>query len=133
MSTASAVSTSDMPAVKRAGNTKIDQRGSPWEACAAEIDKSPAAMAYRENPAAHPEYPSQVFESMDRCIEQKGWKQVKSQQEQEQIRDAIASEATRTTPPLSISDSKATEAFARAVEDRLARTSSSLQSGAKKD
>jgi len=103
------------------------------EACAMEINQSPAALAYRENPSAHPDYPNQVFEEMNRCIERKGWKQLRSSEEQKQLSDAIASEATRTTPPLSISDSKATEAFARAVEDRLARTSSSLQSGAKKD
>ena len=41
----------------------------------------PAALAYRQNPTAHPEYVSQVFEDMNRCIERKGWKQVRSQQE----------------------------------------------------
>ena len=103
------------------------------EACAMEINQSPAALAYRENPSAHPDYPNQVFEEMNRCIERKGWKQVRSPQEQEQVRDSIASEATRTTPPVSISDSKATEAFERAVEDRLARTSSLMPSGGKKE
>ena len=103
------------------------------EACAVEINQTPAALAYRENPSAHPDYPNQVFEEMNHCIERKGWKQLRSSEEQKQLSDAIASEATRTTPPLSISDSKATEAFARAVEDRLARTSSSMPSGGKKE
>lgn len=110
-------------------NTLLEDR----EACAMEFDKSPAAVAYRQDPLAHPEFPSQVFEGINRCIEGKGWKQVRSSDEQEQLRDAIATEATRTTPPLSISDSKATDAFARAVEDRLARISSSVQGGMKKD
>ena len=52
------------------------------EACALEMEKSPAAIAYRQNPTAHPEYVSQVFEDVNRCIEHKGWKQVRSQQEQ---------------------------------------------------
>ena len=46
------------------------------EACAMEMEKSPAAIAYRQNPTAHPEYVSQVFTDMNRCIERKGWKQV---------------------------------------------------------
>ena len=56
------------------------------EACALEMEKSPEALAYRQNPTAHPEYVSQVFTDMNRCIEHKGWKQVRSQQEQEQVR-----------------------------------------------
>ena len=47
------------------------------EACAKEMEKSPAALAYRRNPTAHPEYVSQVFTDMNRCIERKGWKEVK--------------------------------------------------------
>ena len=62
------------------------------EACAMEMEKSPAAIAYRQNPTAHPEYVSQVFEDVNRCIEHKGWKQVRSQQEQEQVHEAITSE-----------------------------------------
>jgi hypothetical protein len=46
------------------------------EACAAEIDKSRAAKAYREKPDAYPEYPAYVFNEMNRCIVRKGWKQV---------------------------------------------------------
>jgi hypothetical protein len=83
----------------------------------------PAALAYRQNPTAHPDYVSQVFIDMNRCIERKGWKQVRSQQEQEQVNQAITSELAQTAPPASISDPKAREALARAVEDRLARPS----------
>ena len=103
------------------------------EACAAEINQSPAALAYRENPAAHAEYPSQVFEEMNLCIERKGWKQVRSPQELEQVRHAIASEATQTTLPAALSDSKAGEAFVRSVEERLARASSTRQSTVTKE
>ena len=46
------------------------------DACAAEINKSGAAKAYRENPDANPEYPAIVFNEMNRCIVRKGWKQV---------------------------------------------------------
>jgi len=81
----------------------------------------PAALAYRQNPTAHPEYVSQVFEDVNRCIERKGWKQVRSQQEQ--VNQAITSELAQTAPPASISDPKAREALARAVEERLARAS----------
>ena len=97
------------------------------EACAMEMEKSPAAIAYRQNPTAHPEYVSQVFEDVNRCIEHKGWKQVRSQQEQEQVNQAITSELAQTAPPASISDPKAREAFVRGVEERLARVPSSAR------
>jgi hypothetical protein len=103
------------------------------EACAMEIDQSPAALAYRQNPTAHPEYVSQVFTDMNRCIEHKGWKQVRSQQEQEQVREAITSELAHSSQPVGLSDPKAKEAFARAVEDRLAHPSNSVQSATRKD
>jgi hypothetical protein len=103
------------------------------EACAMEIDQSPAAIAHRQNPTAHPDYVSQVFTDMNQCIERKGWKQVRSQQEQEQMREAITSELAQTGQPAPRSDPKATEALARAVEDRLARPSSLVQSAARKD
>jgi len=103
------------------------------EACVMEIDQSPAALHYRQDPTAHPDYPIQVFEEMNRCIERKGWKQVRSQQEQEQVRDTVESEVARASPSLSITDSQTTEAIARAVEERLSRTSNSVQSGARKD
>jgi len=94
------------------------------EACAMEMEQSPAAIAYRQNPTAHPEYVSQVFTDMNRCIERKGWKQARSQQEQDQVHEAITSELTQKAPPTSISDSKATDAFVRGVEERLARVPS---------
>ena len=96
------------------------------EACAKEMEKSPAAMAYRKNPTAHPDYVSQVFTDVNQCIERKGWKQVRFQQEQEQeqVREATTSELKQTGPAVSITDPKAKEAFIRAVEDKLARSSS---------
>jgi hypothetical protein len=97
------------------------------EACAMEMEQSPAALAYRQNPTAYPEYVNQVFIDTNRCIERKGWKQVRSQQEQEQIRDAIASELAQTGQPAPRSDSKATEAIVRGVEERLARVPSSAR------
>jgi hypothetical protein len=103
------------------------------EACAMEMEKSPGSLAYRQNPAAHPEYVNQVFEDTNRCIESKGWKQVRSQQEQEQMREAIASELAQTGQPAPRSDPKATEALVRGVEERLARVPSSVQSATRKD
>lgn len=97
------------------------------EACAMEIDQSPAAHAYRQNPTAHPDYVSQVFTDMNRCIERKGWKQVRSQQEQEQVNQAMRSELAHTEQPAPRSDPKATEAFVRGVEERLAHPSSSAR------
>src|SRR5262245_30506217 len=114
------------PAFENAGSqaSLLEDR----EACAAEIDKSAAASAYRQNPDAHPQYPAEVYNEMNRCIERRGWKQVRSQEEQEQLRDAIVKEAAQKPPPLSISDSKARESLARAVEQRF-----SLRSEVKKD
>lgn len=95
------------------------------EACAMEMEQSPEALAYRQNPTAHPEYVNQVFIDTNRCIERKGWKQVRSQQEQEQMREAIVSELAQTGQPAPRSDSKAADAFVRGVEERLARSSNS--------
>ena len=103
------------------------------EACVMEMEKSPAAIAYRQNPTAHPEYVSQVFEDVNRCIEHKGWKQVRSPQEQEQVREAITSELVHGSQAVGLSDPKAKDAFARAVEDRLASPSNSVQSATRKD
>jgi hypothetical protein len=103
------------------------------ETCAMEIEQSRAALAYRENPSAHPDYPNQVFEELNRCIERKGWKQVRSQQEQDQIREAVASQTTRPAPSVPIRDSHTTQAFVQAVEDTLVLSSSSVPSGAKKN
>lgn len=113
------------PMFENAGsqNSLLEDR----EACAMESNQSPGALVYRKNPSAHPEYPSQVFDEMNRCIERKGWKQVRSQQEQEQVREAIISEIAQTGQPAPISDSKPAEAFVRGVEERLARTSSATR------
>ena len=97
------------------------------EACAMEIDQSPEALAYRRNPMAHPDYMNQVFIDTNRCIERKGWKQVRSHQEQEQIRDAVTSELAQTGQPAPRSDSKATDALVRGVEARLAHVPSSVR------
>ena len=103
------------------------------EACAKEMETSPATIAYRQNPTAHPDYVSQVFIDMNRCIEHKGWKQVRSQQEQEQVNQAMRSELAHTEQPAPLSDPKATDAFVRGVEERLAHPSSSAQSLTRKD
>ena len=101
------------------------------EACAMDMEKSPAAVAYRQSPTAHPDYVSQVFKEMNRCIERKGWKQVRSQQEQ--VREAITSELVQTNQPASISDPEAAEALVRAVEDKLARGSRGLPAFGRED
>ena len=103
------------------------------EACAMEIEQSPAALAYRENPSAHPDYPNEIYDEVNHCIERKGWKQIRSPQEQAQIRDAVSSQAMQTAPAVSIKDSHTTQAFVQGVEETLARSSSSVPSVAKKD
>lgn len=75
------------------------------KACAMKSNQSPTALAYRQNPTAHPDYVSQVFAEVNRCIERKGWKQVRSLKEQEQ-----------TPRP----DPNDTDAFVREFEERLA-------------
>ena len=114
------------PAFENAGSqaSLLEDR----EACAVEVNNSPAAEAYRQNPDAHSKYPAEVYNEMNRCIERKGWKQVRSQEDQEQLRDAIVKEAKQTAPPSSISDSRARESLARAVEQKF-----SLRSEVKKD
>ena len=75
---------SAMASLAACGEPMYDNAGSQHslledrEACAMEIDQSPAALAYRGNPNAYPEYVSQVFADMNQCIERKGWKQVRS-------------------------------------------------------
>ena len=113
------------PVFENAGspNSLLEDR----EACAMEMEQSPAAIAYRQNPTAHPEYASQVFTDMNRCIERKGWKQVRSQQEQEQVREAVTSQLGQIGQQAPHSDQKATEAFVRGVEEKLARVPSSAR------
>lgn len=70
------------------------------QACAVEVANSPAAQAYRQNPAAHRDYPSQAFADMIRCIERNGWKQVGAKRESQHVSNADVSSqmgsATRT-------------------------------------
>ena len=103
------------PAFENAGSqaSLIEDR----EACVAEVNNSPAAEAYRRNPDDHPEYPTQVFNEMNRCIERKGWRLVQSEQDQEQLRAAIMKEAQKAPP--SMAESKAKESLARAVQQRF--------------
>ena len=61
------------------------------QACAVEVANSPAAQAYRQNPAAHRDYPSQAFADMIRCIERNGWKQVGAKCESQQVSNADVS------------------------------------------
>jgi hypothetical protein len=89
------------------------------EACAAETNNSPAADAYRQNPEAYPDYPMNVFNDMNRCIERKGWKQVGSQQQQEHMRETIMTEVNRRTEPLTLSNPSTTERLKRAVERKF--------------
>ena len=122
-----------MALLSACGEPMFENAGSPHslledrEACTLEIDQSPAALAYRQSPTAHPEFVSQVFTEMNQCIERKGWKQVRSQQEQEQVREAITSELAQTDQLALRPDSKTTDAFVRGVEERLARVPSSAR------
>jgi hypothetical protein len=74
------------------------------QVCAVEVANSPAAQAYWRNPAAHPDYPSQVFKDMNRCIEGKEWKQVRSSQEQKRLKEAITSQLTHARTPVPITE-----------------------------
>jgi hypothetical protein len=93
------------PVFENAGspNSLLDDR----KACAMEVEQSPAGRAYRQNPTVHPDYVSQVFTDMDRCIERKGWRQAKPQQEQKPIREATTSQLAQTRQPAPRSDPKA--------------------------
>jgi len=74
------------------------------EACAMEINNSPAATAYAQNPTAHPDFVRHVFEDINRCIEGKGWKQVLSPQEQERLKGVLTSELTPARTPVPITE-----------------------------
>jgi hypothetical protein len=90
------------PMFENAGsrNSLLEDR----KACAVEINNSPAATAYRQNPTAHPDFVRHVFEDMNRCIEGKGWKQARSPQEQERLKGAITSELTHARIPVPITE-----------------------------
>lgn len=97
------------------------------EACAAELDRSPGAMAYRENPGAHAEFLDQVFDEMNRCIERKGWKLLRSRQEQEHVREAITSELTQTDPESALMTQSDPASLARRIEQAAARSQGSVR------
>lgn len=90
------------PIFENAGsrNSLLEDR----QACAVEINNSPAATAYRQNPTAHPDFVRHVFEDMNRCIEGKGWKQVLSTHEQERLKGVVTSELTQARTPVPISE-----------------------------
>ena len=60
-------------------------------ACAVEVAKSAAALAYRQNPAAHPDYQSLAFADMIDCTERKRWKQVGAERKSQQAGDTDVS------------------------------------------
>ena len=70
------------------GEPMYEHAGSPHslledrEVCARELEQSSDAVAYRQNPTAHPDYLSRVFTDMNRCIERKGWKLLSAQPQQ---------------------------------------------------
>jgi hypothetical protein len=90
------------PMFENAGsrNSLLEDR----KACAVDINNSPAATAYRQNPTAHPDFVRHVFEDMNQCIEGKGWTQVLSLQEQERLKGALTSELTHARSPVSITE-----------------------------
>jgi hypothetical protein len=90
------------PMFENAGsrNSLLEDR----KTCAVEINNSPAATAYRQNPTAHPDFVRQVFADMNRCIEGKGGKQMLSPQEQERLKGAITSELTHARTPVLITE-----------------------------
>jgi len=85
------------------GEAKFEDAGSrnslaeDRQACAVEVANSPAALAYRQNPAAHPDYPSQAFADMIHCTERKGWKQVGAERESQPAGKADASSRLDST------------------------------------
>jgi hypothetical protein len=68
------------------------------QACAGEMAKSPAALAYRQNPAAHPDFQGQAFADMIHCIEREGWKQVGAERESQPAGNADVSSRLDSTP-----------------------------------
>jgi hypothetical protein len=112
------------------GEPVYEHAGSPHsfledrEACVKEIEQSPGAIAYRQNPAAHPDYVSQVFTDMNRCIERKGWKQVSAQREQgSQSGTPEFAQAGYPAPRL---DPKATGVGMRGIEESPASVQSAM-------
>ena len=90
------------PVFENAGspNSLLDDR----KTCAMEVEQSPAGRAYRQSPTAYPNYVSQIFTEMDRCIERKGWTQVRPQQEP--AREASTPQLAQTRQSAPRSDPK---------------------------
>lgn len=90
------------------GEPLYENAGSPHsvledrEACVKEIEQSPDAMTYRQNPTAHPDYLSHVFADMNRCIERKGWKLLSAQPQL--VREPTTSELAQAGRPAPRSD-----------------------------
>ena len=93
------------------GEPMYEHAGSPHslledrEVCAREMDQSPDAVAYRQNPTAHPDYLSRVFTDMNRCIERKGWKLLSAQPQL--VREPARSEFAQARHSVPDSDPKA--------------------------
>jgi len=68
------------------------------QACAVEIAKSPAALAYRQNPSAYPDFQGQAFADMIHCIERKGWTQFGAERESQPAGNADVSSRLDSTP-----------------------------------
>ena len=106
------------------GEPVYDNAGSPHsllddrEACIKELEQSPAAMAYRQNPTTHPDYVSHVFTDMNRCIERKGWKLLSAQPQQ--AREPASSGFAQAGQPAPRADHNASRMVVRGVEERLA-------------
>ncbi|MGQ0555521.1 MAG: hypothetical protein ACT4PN_06210, partial [Nitrospiraceae bacterium] len=99
---------SGLAVLSACGEPVYEHAGSPHslledrEACAREMDQSPDALAYRRNPAVHPDYLSRVFTDMNRCIERKGWKLLSAQPQQ--VREPAMSELAQAGRPAPRSD-----------------------------
>lgn len=102
---------SGLAVLSACGEPLYEHAGSPHslredrEACAMELEQSPEAMAYRQNPTAYPDYLNRVFADMNRCIERKGWKLLSAQPQQ--AREPTRSEFAQARHPAPDSDPKA--------------------------
>lgn len=91
---------SGLAVLSACGEPVYEHAGSPHslledrEACTRELEQSPEANAYRQNPTAHPDYLNRVFADMNRCIERKGWKLLSAQPQQ--VREPARSEFAQT-------------------------------------
>ncbi len=70
-----------------------------------ELEQSPEARDYRQNPTAPPDYMRHVFADTNRCIERKGWKLLSAQPQQ--IHEPARSEFAQAGRPAPDSAPKA--------------------------